>query len=94
MRMFMAGLFMLVSVLGAGVGMQTAAVAEPAAAAVNVGNKVCPFMNNPVTEATAVKVEYKGKVYNVCCNNCKAAFLKDPEAAIKKFVEVASPAKM
>ncbi|MBF0330518.1 MAG: TRASH domain-containing protein [Candidatus Omnitrophica bacterium] len=51
-------------------------------------------MNNPVTEATAVKVEYKGKVYNVCCNNCKAAFLKDPEAAIKKFVEVASPAKM
>lgn len=65
---------------------EVAAAAAPAASAPeNAGNKVCPFMGVAVDPANAVHVEYKGKVYNLCCNSCKAAFLKDPEAAVKKF---------
>ncbi|MBN2724495.1 MAG: YHS domain-containing protein [Deltaproteobacteria bacterium] len=30
-------------------------------------------------------VEYKGKTYVFGCNGCKGIFLKDPEAALKKY---------
>jgi len=59
--------------------------AKKAVAPVNVGNKVCPIMGVAVNKDSATKVEYKGKVYNLCCAGCKKAFLKDPEAAIKKL---------
>ncbi|MCB9757452.1 MAG: TRASH domain-containing protein [Candidatus Omnitrophica bacterium] len=43
-----------------------------------------------------VTVEYKGKVYNLCCEMCKKDFLKDPEAAIKKLeaADMAEPSEM
>ncbi len=59
--------------------------------AVNVGNKFCPISGEEIgkgdMKGQAATVEYKGKIYNLCCPMCKAAFLKDPEAAIKKMEE-------
>jgi len=78
---------------------QAAAVAvqAPAAAveakAVNAGNTICPVMGGPVSVDSTYNVEYKGKVYNLCCGGCKETFLKDPEAALKKLAELEAPAK-
>jgi YHS domain-containing protein len=59
--------------------------------AVNVGNKYCPISGEEIgkgdMEGQTATVEYKGKIYNLCCPMCKDAFLKDPEAAIKKMQE-------
>jgi len=56
----------------------------PVMEVVNVGNKICPVLGNPVPAENAPTVEYKGKVYNLCCAMCKETFLKDPEAYVKK----------
>ncbi len=65
--------------------------------AVNVGNKFCPISGEEIgkgdMEGQGSTVEYKGKIYNLCCPMCKAAFLKDPEAAIKKMEEQEAQAK-
>ncbi len=59
--------------------------------AVNVGNKYCPISGEEIgkgeMEGQGATVEYKGKIYNLCCPMCKEKFLKDPEAAIKKMEE-------
>ena len=54
--------------------------------AVEVGNKICPVSGEeiPVPDeksemGEAVKYEYKGKVYNLCCPMCVKDFKKDPE---------------
>ncbi len=58
------------------------------AAMVEVGNKICPISGEKIGGmGKAEKIEYKGKVYNLCCPMCKKDFLKDPEAAIKKIEE-------
>lgn len=54
------------------------------AAAVNVGNKVCPISGATIEEAKKATVEYEGKIYNLCCPDCKDKFLADPAAAIAK----------
>ena len=69
---------------------EVAAAAAPAAQAapVEIGNKICPISGEKVGEMGKVEtIEYKGKVYNLCCPMCKKDFLKDPEAAIKKLEE-------
>ena len=49
-------------------------------AAVEVGNKICPVSKEKVGEmGEAVKYEYNGKIYNLCCPMCKKDFAKDPE---------------
>lgn len=48
------------------------------AAAVNVGNKVCPVTGEKISEIGKYTVEYEGKVYNLCCPACKEMFLADP----------------
>ena len=48
------------------------------AAAVNVGNKVCPVMGEKIAELGKDTVEYEGKAYNMCCPMCKEKFLADP----------------
>ena len=60
----------------------------PAAVPVNkveVGNKICPIEGGKIKEGKEYKVEYNGKVYNLCCSMCEKDFKKDPEAAIKKL---------
>lgn len=53
---------------------------------VNVGNKICPVSGEEIggDMGEGVEVEYKGKIYNLCCAMCKKDFLKDPEKYIKK----------
>ncbi len=59
--------------------------------AVKVGNKICPISGEEIAagdmKGQEATVEYKGKVYNLCCSMCKKDFLKDPEAAIKLMEE-------
>ena len=82
-----------IAVLGAGgtvVYAQPAAteqVGQPAAVeAVEVGNKICPVSKEKVGEmGEAVKYEYNGKIYNLCCPACKKDFAGDPE----KFAKIA-----
>ena len=67
--------------------------AAPALKGVSAHNKVCPIMGSTVTDDSPVKVEYMGKIYNLCCGGCKEVFLKDPQAALKKLAAAeASPA--
>ena len=51
--------------------------------AVEVGNKICPVLGNPVAAGgvgeAAVKFEWNGKIYNFCCPMCIEEFKKDPE---------------
>lgn len=54
--------------------------------AVEVGNKICPVSGNPIPApgekgamGEAVKYEYNGKIYNLCCSMCPEDFKKDPE---------------
>ena len=51
---------------------------------VNVGNKVCPVLGEPIDEANKVTYEYKGKIYNFCCAMCIDAFKKEPQKYIDK----------
>jgi YHS domain-containing protein len=53
--------------------------------AVEVGNKVCPVSGNEIDMEKVVKFEYNGKIYNLCCADCIAAFANDPE----KFAKIA-----
>ena len=56
------------------------------AKAVEVGNKICPVSGEEVPApgekgemGEAVKYEYNGKIYNLCCPMCVKDFKKDPE---------------
>ena len=58
---------------------------EPAGTKMEVGNKICPISGEKIKEGKEFKVEYNGKIYNLCCSMCEKDFKKDPEAAIKKL---------
>jgi YHS domain-containing protein len=49
-----------------------------------VDNKKDPNCGMPVTAGIEDTVHYKGKVYGFCSDECKQAFLKNPEALAKK----------
>ncbi len=62
--------------------------AAPAAEVpVSAGNKICPVTGENIKELGKDTVEYKGKVYNLCCPMCKEEFLKDPDKYISKVNE-------
>jgi len=62
---------------------QTPPAAGAKTQAVEVGNKICPVLGNPVAGGgvgdAAVKYEWHGKIYNFCCPMCIEEFKKDPE---------------
>ena len=63
-------------------GMMDQTMGETAAKAVEVGNKIFPVSGNPAGDGKmgeAVKYEYNGKIYNLCCKMCVKDFKKDPE---------------
>lgn len=64
-----------------------AEIAAVAAAPVVVGNKVCPVSGQviPADALGTSTVEYNGKVYNLCCPDCKEKFLAEAD----KFTQVA-----
>jgi len=55
--------------------------------AVEVGNKICPVSGEKVPTPgeknamgdKSVKIEYKGKIYNLCCPMCIKDFKNNPE---------------
>jgi YHS domain-containing protein len=54
--------------------------------AIEVGNKICPVSGEKVPApgekgemGEAVKYEYNGKIYNLCCPMCVKDFKKNPE---------------
>ena len=55
--------------------------------AVEAGNKICPVSGDKVPAPgekgtmgdKPVKIEYKGKIYNLCCPMCVKDFKKNPE---------------
>ena len=51
--------------------------------AVMVDNKKDPNCGMPVTAGIADTVHYKGKVYGFCSDECRDAFLKNPDALVK-----------
>lgn len=48
-------------------------------AAVKVNNTVCPVSGDKVNMKNPTTVEYKGKIYNLCCPMCVPEFSKNPE---------------
>ena len=52
---------------------------------VNAGNTVCPVMGTKVAPGRSLTVEYKGKLYNVCCPICVKEFKQDPA----KYADIA-----
>lgn len=56
---------------------------------VNVGNKICPVSGERVGQSgmEAATYEYKGKIYNFCCEMCIDSFKSNPEKYIKKVEE-------
>lgn len=56
-----------------------------------VGNTICPVSGDKVGQmGEAVKYEYNGKIYNLCCPMCKKDFANDPEKFSKKAEEQAA----
>ena len=51
----------------------------------NVGNEFCPVSGEKIDEKSKVTYEYKGKIYNFCCQDCVEEFKKDPEKYIEKM---------
>jgi YHS domain-containing protein len=48
-----------------------------------VDNKKDPNCGMPVTAGIADTVHYKGKVYGFCSDECRDAFLKNPDVLVK-----------
>jgi YHS domain-containing protein len=61
------------------------AVSEQLKEKENVGNEYCPVSGEKIDEKTKVTYEYKGKVYNFCCQDCVEEFKKNPEEYIEKM---------
>ena len=63
----------------------TTTTAAAADKAVEVGHKFCPVSREKVGAGMGkvVKKEYKGKIYNLCCNMCIKDFDKNPEKYTK-----------
>ncbi len=69
-------------------GSMTGHMKEEVLSVVEVGNKICP-VSGKKTDAMGLVVpyEYKGKIYNFCCEGCVRAFKSDPEKYIKIIEE-------
>ena len=86
MRVFLV--FMFVLMMGFGIGFRLSRAEDSTVKTANtneVGNKICPISGEKIHVGKEHKVEYKGKIYSLCCSMCEKDFKKDPEAAIKKI---------
>ena len=54
-------------------------------APMKVNNTICPVTGKPVDMNNPVTVQYRGKMYNVCCSMCPETFKSDP----KKYSKIA-----
>jgi YHS domain-containing protein len=53
-------------------------------AAKDMNNFTCPVSDDDIDKNAVIKVEYKGKLYNLCCEACAEHFKKYPEKFSKK----------
>ena len=67
----------------------------------NVGNKICPVSGDKIPApgekgamGEAVKYEYNGKIYNLCCKMCVKDFKKNPEKYSKIAEDEVAKEKM
>lgn len=60
-------------------------LSEESTVKIEVGNKICPISGEKIKPGKEHKVEYNGKVYNLCCSMCDKDYKKDPQAAIEKL---------
>lgn len=67
-------------------GHSQAQCADPAVKSevIDVGNKICPVLGEPIDEAAKTTYEYEGKIYNFCCVGCIDEFKKEPQKYIDK----------
>ena len=68
-------------------------ICQTGEAKVKVNNTICPVMGKPVDMKNPVTVEYNGKIYNLCCGMCPAAFKANPEKYSKIAEEQAKTVK-
>ena len=61
----------------------TTALAANPVASMDIIQKTCPVMGNPINKD--VFVEYQGKKAYFCCEQCKTTFEKEPEKYIAKL---------
>ena len=69
---------------------------------VEVGNKICPVSGEKIPApgekgdmgTEAVKYEYNGKIYNLCCSMCIKDFKKNPEKYSKIAEDEVTKEKM
>ena len=66
-----------------------AVAATDMAVATDVDNKFCPISGEKIIKEKAAKIEYQGKIYNLCCSMCEKDFKKDPEKYIEKITNEA-----
>ena len=69
--------------------------------AVEVGNKICPVSGDEIPApgekgnmGEAIKYEYNGKIYNLCCKMCVKDFKKNPEKYSKIAEDEVAKTKM
>ena len=69
--------------------------------AVEVGNKICPVSGDKIPApdekgdmGEAIKHEYNGKIYNLCCKMCAKDFKKNPEKYSKIAEDEVAKEKM
>ena len=72
----LAGVVMLGSAFSP-VTLRVMAEEKAAVKTVDVGNKICPVMGSEATPT--ITVEYKGKIYHLCCPMCVQTFNQNPE---------------
>lgn len=47
-------------------------------------NAMCPVSDDEIEEAAQVKIEYEGRIYNLCCEACAKHFRKFPDKFSRK----------
>ena len=77
------------------------ATEEEAKTLANVGNKICPVSGDKIpvpgekgNMGEAIKYEYNGKIYNLCCKMCGKDFKKNPEKYSKIAEDEVAKEKM
>ena len=57
---------------------------EEAGKVISVNNANCPVSEDEIDKNTCIKVEYKGKIYNLCCPACIKHFKIYPDKFAQK----------
>lgn len=76
MRKYLSVMFALTLVVAAGAVLAEQSEGKPQTA--------CPVSGKPIDKASSPHVDFQGQRIYFCCDNCPAAFRKDPESFFGK----------